>query len=423
MGYSHGVNHFKLIHHNNPMNNPRKGNCIRLGVHMKDSLVTLIDQVQKIESYFHIEKGFGMNNVRIISDSDEFLQWKGEIQFELQDIYDRTHDQYIWDTLNLVKLGFSGWNDDDSFKKLRVNLNTIRKNVDKYYPIDQYKPQQKKAISSSTIKSQQKKKVSSLTNKPPKVFISHSSNDIAFVSSLVTLLEGIGLSAEQLLCSSVPGYGIPLDSDIYEFLKEQFQNFDLRVIFVLSEHYYQSVASMNEMGAAWVLQSKYSIILLPGFEFSMIKGAVNPRQIGIKFSDNLNDVKEKLGQLRNILQQEFSLPSIPDIRWEAKRDNLINAIFSLKPSKQSLSDNALLLLQTASKDRHGIIIKTKDLAGTHIVANGIDFIESQENREIAEWEACFGELLEQSLISATSPSGEVYNVTKSGYVYLDHIEK
>ena len=46
-------------------------------------------------------------------------------------------------------------------------------------------------------------------------------NDIAFVSSLVTLLEGIGLSAEQLLCSSVPGYGIPLDSDIYEFYHPQ----------------------------------------------------------------------------------------------------------------------------------------------------------------------------------------------------------
>ena len=38
---------------------------------------------------------------------------------------------------------------------------------------------------------------------------------------------------------------------------------------------------MNEMGAAWVLKNDYTTILLPGFEFNEIKGAINPRQIGL----------------------------------------------------------------------------------------------------------------------------------------------
>ena len=109
----------------------------------------------------------------------------------------------------------------------------------------------------------------------PKIFISHATKDKDYVAALVNLLEDIGLRESQVFCSSASGYNIPLDEDIYDYLKEQFNEFDLHVILVLSDHYYESVASMNEMGAAWVLQKKYTTILLPGFEFKEIRGAIN----------------------------------------------------------------------------------------------------------------------------------------------------
>lgn len=131
-----------------------------------------------------------------------------------------------------------------------------------------------------------------------KVFISHSSQDKDYVSCIVDFLEDIGLTQEQLFCSSIPGYGIPLDEDIYDYLKQQFQEHNLHVILVLSDNYYQSVACMNEMGAAWILQNKYTTILLPGFEFKEIKGAINPRKIGLKLDGDLTEVKENWDNLK-----------------------------------------------------------------------------------------------------------------------------
>ena len=97
-------------------------------------------------------------------------------------------------------------------------------------------------------------------------------------------------------------------------------------ILVLSDNYYQSVACMNEMGAAWVLKNDYTTILLPGFEFKEIKGAINPRQIGLKLDGDLDDVKEKLGQLKDTLGQKFGLSPLSDVRWERKRDTFISAV-------------------------------------------------------------------------------------------------
>ena len=109
--------------------------------------------------------------------------------------------------------------------------------------------------------------ISTSDNKPKKVFISHASNDKSFVQLIVNLLEDIGLSETEIVCSSIPGYGIPLGKDIYDWLSEQFQNCDLHIIFILSDNYYNSVACLNEMGAAWVLKQKYDTVLLPEFDF------------------------------------------------------------------------------------------------------------------------------------------------------------
>ncbi|WP_010237351.1 toll/interleukin-1 receptor domain-containing protein [Clostridium arbusti] len=175
-----------------------------------------------------------------------------------------------------------------------------------------------------------------MPQKSPKIFISHASSDKEYVSKLIDLLEGIGLNEKHIICSSIAGCGIPLDQDIYDHLKLQFETHNLHVILVLSENYYKSVACMNEMGAAWILQNRYTTILLPGFEFKEIKGAINPRQIGLKLDNDLTDVKEKLGQLKDCMLNEFGLPTVSDIRWELKRDIFINSI-TTKGVKTELS--------------------------------------------------------------------------------------
>lgn len=378
---------------------------------MKSDLLDLIQQIDKIKSYFHVEGGDGIPKVNVIYDIPEFSVWEKTLQLELQDIHDRTKDQFIWNTLVLIKQKFNGWNDETIFNELVGSLVAISKNIDKYYPTETLENTHQKG-----------RNIIAMPQKSPKVFISHSSIDKNYVASLVELLEDIGLSEQQVFCSSVSGYGIPLDEDIYDYLKSQFDNHDLHVILVLSDNYYGSVACMNEMGAAWMLQSKYTTVLLPGFEFKNIKGAINPRKIGLKLDNDLTDVKEKLGQLKDSLLEEFNLPPITDVRWERKRDNFINSLSNLT-IPNSLSQHALSILESACSDPQGTIIKSATLSGLSITVGRKDFVSSQERREVAKWENAIEELVEVEFIQQRGSKGEIFVVTQKGYEHIEQLHK
>lgn len=161
-----------------------------------------------------------------------------------------------------------------------------------------------------------------------KIFISHSSEDLKYVEPFVELLADIGLTNENLFCSSVPDYAIPLNQDIFDYLASLFHNYKLYVVFMLSNNYYESPVCLNEMGAAWVLKSEYTSILLPGFEYKEIKGAVNPNKIGMKLDDEEELLKKRLGELKNLMSKEFGI-SVPDMRWEKKRNDFIEMMKSI----------------------------------------------------------------------------------------------
>jgi len=92
--------------------------------------------------------------------------------------------------------------------------------------------------------------------KKSKVFISHATRDKAFVEKIVELLEFMGLNEKQIFCSSMPGYDVPVGADFLDYIKEQYEEYELFVIFVHSPNYYHSTVSLNEMGAAWVLRQR-----------------------------------------------------------------------------------------------------------------------------------------------------------------------
>lgn len=269
-----------------------------------------------------------------------------------------------------------------------------------------------------------------------KVFISHSSKDKPYVKLLVDLLEGIGLSENEMVCSSVSGYGIPLGNDIYEWLSEQFGNCKLHIIFVLSTNYYESVACLNEMGAAWVLKQKYDILLLPGFDFQKIEGAINPQQIGIKLDSDTDELKQRLNELKDSLIKEFNDKHISDLKWERKRDEFINNVAMLKETKQNqeseintyeipqpenrISKDALILLIYAASDNSGQIIMSRTLSGLSVYGGGYNFIRGERNaREEARWSAAVEELEDNNLIADRGYKHEIFEVTNDGYEIAD----
>lgn len=101
------------------------------------------------------------------------------------------------------------------------------------------------------------------------IFISHASEDEKYVKELVNLL--IPLKIPKIICSSLHGYHIPNDVDIYEYLAGNL-NRTGRVIFLLSKNYYKSAACLNEMGACWILNKNYTTVLTSNFEYEEIVG-------------------------------------------------------------------------------------------------------------------------------------------------------
>lgn len=373
-------------------------------------LAELIDKTDDIEKLFHKIGGKGVPEFDEIHDIQEFIDWEMEIKLELQDIYDRLHDTYIWETINVCGKRMNGINDKEVFADLKGRLKSIRRNIRKYYP--------DKIIEQNPMRMEKKMP----KQKNPKIFISHSSKDIEYVARLVNLLDGMGLDQTQVFCSSLPGYGIPIDTNIFDFLREQFLEYDLHVIFVHSANYYQSPVSLNEMGAAWALKNTVTSVLLPGFDYSQMAGVVNNKDIAIKLDSEEHDLKDKLNQLYDKIAGEFNLTKKSSIIWEQKRDAFITDIQQLPQldSNRTISEEAERLLETAANHDSGQILKTEDTSGTSIQGGMTVMNENVSQREAARWEAALDDLLRIGYITQADKKGQVFKVTDSGY---KHVEK
>lgn len=283
---------------------------------MKVKLLELIYQTEEIEKEFHAIPGdpIGRN---MIGDVQKFTIWLMKVKAELTKLYEKKHNQFIWHTINLASVRFDGNEDKRKFDKLKGALYAISDDIDTYFP-----EEKNHVIHFGTAKIVGRP----ICMKQPKIFISHSSKDKEQAKKLVTLFEQMGLNEDQIFCSSVPGYDIGIDGDIFEGIKQQFSESELHLVYLLSDHYYDSAVSLNEMGAAWIVQAKYTLILLPGFNFERIKGVVNKNQIGIKLDNSRDEVKDKLNQLYDNIVEEFKLQKKKQIIWEGKRDNFIDEI-------------------------------------------------------------------------------------------------
>jgi len=120
-----------------------------------------------------------------------------------------------------------------------------------------------------------------------KIFISHSSKNTNYGQALVELLTGIGIKSDQIIFTSNTAYGIPIGQNIFNWLKNRI-NEKPHVIYLLSQEYYSSIACLNEMGAAWVIENEHTMIFTPNFELDSHEfhnGVLDPREIGF-YIDN-----------------------------------------------------------------------------------------------------------------------------------------
>lgn len=145
-----------------------------------------------------------------------------------------------------------------------------------------------------------------------KIFLSHNSHDEKYGNAIRDLLISLGLRKEQLIYTSHPLHMIPTGNNIFEYLKQNIQK-DILVIFLLSDEYLKSAACLNEMGAAWIIESDYINMYTPDFDFNNPQYhncAVDIRKMGIVLKNDehckmaMVELKQKLIQKLGLLIDE-----------------------------------------------------------------------------------------------------------------------
>ena len=101
-----------------------------------------------------------------------------------------------------------------------------------------------------------------------RIFISHNTADSLLAEALVDLLvNGLGLAAEQIFCSSVEGHTIPTGTEFKEFMRTQLTS-GAAVVALISPGYLENIWCVCELGATWVLTKEFYPILVPPLGYS-----------------------------------------------------------------------------------------------------------------------------------------------------------
>ena len=187
-----------------------------------------------------------------------------------------------------------------------------------------------------------------LNGRPPKIFISHKKEDEAYAQALVNLINFIvGADGDKVFCSSVPGYGIKQSRDIMDEMKVQFDDHYIFMVIIHSPRYYQSAICLNEMGASWVLGTKFASFMTKDCEYKHMCGVINQEKICINPNDDSFMLNAHLNDFKNDLLYHFGLQPLDENKWENARQQFVEAINALTYSTPStLSKSEIDLFDT-----------------------------------------------------------------------------
>lgn len=157
-------------------------------------------------------------------------------------------------------------------------------------------------------------------NQEKMIFLSHRSSDRKYADALRNFIIGLGVKNDQLIYSSHPLHKVPLDQNIYDYLRKNL-GANVFVIILWSNEYLQSPACLNEMGAAWLAQSDYTNIYVPTFSFGDPKYhecAVDTRKMGAVLNGdahckaNMLEFKDKIEAIFGLKNDEKQVTYLLD---------------------------------------------------------------------------------------------------------------
>lgn len=140
-----------------------------------------------------------------------------------------------------------------------------------------------------------------------KIFISHSNEDKVLVENLIHLIrESLRLSADQIRCTSVDGYGLLGGVNIEEQLRTEVLNCEL-LVGVISKASLQSTYVAFELGARWGIKKDLIPLIAPGFGYEVLEKPLG--NLNALKCDNSSQLHQFVGNLGKYLKIEPESPA------------------------------------------------------------------------------------------------------------------
>ncbi len=150
-----------------------------------------------------------------------------------------------------------------------------------------------------------------------KLFIFHASVDKSIADALADLLRlGTDLPRKRILCTSLPGMGIPEGEDNYiEYLRQHLRDATL-VIPLMTPAFFDSEACLVELGAVWGMSLPAFPVVVPPATFAQLERILGKVQCGrIDQAASLARLKDRVGKAFDV--------DAPSDAWEQKRDEFL----------------------------------------------------------------------------------------------------
>jgi hypothetical protein len=137
----------------------------------------------------------------------------------------------------------------------------------------------------------------------------------------------------------------------------------------------------------------------------------------------LIDTYESLGEFRDKLARQLAQAVIRQFSQGSAEEPSAFADLQGRRSEEvaglRLSPEARELLTQAALDKSGTIMRYRTMSGLGIQTNDRQFVERQDPRSEARWQAAFDQLRTLDLIRDVGHKGEVFNLTDRGYEVAD----
>lgn len=210
-----------------------------------------------------------------------------------------------------------------------------------------------------------------------KLFISHSSKDKEIVSEFCDriLRLGIGVSSDDIFCTSIEDMNIKNGEDIREHIKDNILSADFSIL-LISENYKKSEICLNEMGAIWANDNNVRYYLLPNTTFNQIGWLCDTKQ-----AEKIND-HVALDKLYNELTNYYKLERRIEA-WSRQRVTFVNGI---SPSIIESSEKTPKRLPNDINERILSLLKNARNLSTEELASSLGLSKMAASRYLKQLE-------------------------------------